>query len=99
MLSCYPEGMRVGLVFRDIWGDAIVSVRQDKSISRASALFWMSAVRRWRASCRTLEEQAELKKLRKVLENQRDHRSGSPFTTGDRRPCPRAAADLAALAR
>lgn len=53
----YPEGTRVGLVFSEIWADTIVSDRQDKSISRASVLFWMSAVRRWRASCKTLEEQ------------------------------------------
>lgn len=55
MLVCYPEGTRVGLVFSDIWGDVFVSDRQDKSISRASVLSWMSAVRRWRASRRTLE--------------------------------------------
>lgn len=53
-LHGYPAGTRVGLVFRDICADSLVSDRQDRSISRASVLSWMSAVSRWRASCRSL---------------------------------------------
>lgn len=59
--SDYPGGIRAGLVFSDIWGDVIVSDRQDKSMSRASILFWMSAVRRCRASCKTLQAHAKQK--------------------------------------
>lgn len=50
----YPAGIRVGFVFRDICADSVVSDRQDRSISRASILSWMSAVSRCRASCRSL---------------------------------------------
>lgn len=66
MLASYPEGTRVGLVFSDIWGDVIVSDRQDKSMSSASVLSWISAARRLRASCKALEEKAERRKLKKV---------------------------------
>lgn len=64
---CYHEGTRVGLVFSEIWGDVLVSDRQDKSISRASVLFWMSAVRRWRASCKTLKGQTEQRSQKRCL--------------------------------
>lgn len=50
----YPAGIRVGFVFRDICADSLVSDRQDRSISRASILSWMSAASRCRASCRSL---------------------------------------------
>lgn len=100
----YPEGTRVGLVFSDIWGDVIVSDRQDKSISRASVLFWMSAVRRWRVSCKTLggKQSKEVEKRCRGTEDIRTAMTPShhiALTTGAQRPCPPAAADLAALAR
>lgn len=98
----YPEGTRFGLVFSEIWADAIVSDRQDKSISRASILFWMSAVRRWRASCKTLGEQT-VQRSQERCQRVQDLRAATarrttlPLTTGARRPCPRVAAELAAL--
>lgn len=61
----YPDGMRVGLVFREIWGDFIVSDRQDISMSRASILFWRSAVSWCRASCKTLGTRTKEDALRK----------------------------------
>lgn len=59
----YPDGMRVGLVFREMWGDFIVSDRQDMSISRASILFWRSAVSWCRTSCRMLSNQEKERSL------------------------------------
>lgn len=97
----YPDGIRVGLVFRDIWGDFIVSDRQDKSMSRASFLFWKSAVRWWRASCKTLGVKTKTGGQRhswqRMVAQWLSYRTTEPLTTAVQRPCRYAAAELVAL--
>lgn len=94
----YPDGMRVGLVFREMLGDVIVRVRQDLSISRASILFWRSPVSWCRASCKTLEKHQSLRPVDGSGHGLLKARHPS-LTTAAEKPHRCAAAESAALSQ
>lgn len=93
----YPAGIRVGFVFRDICADSVVSARQDRSISRASILSWMSAVSRCRASCRSLGQRQAGAATRSARRGQ--VQAGVLLTTSAQSCCRRAAAGRPELSR